>query len=211
MWEVLCVYREVQVLEKAAAKSRKAIKRVAIVSYDEKPGIQAIATTAPDLPPKPGVHATFARDYEYKRHGTLSLLAGIDLLTGKVHAIVRDRHRSREFIEFLKRLDAAYPASTAPRSSLILDNHSAAHIERNKSRLARRSTAWTLRVYLHAQAWFVAQPHRGLLLQISPARVLRHIRVTSKHELKERIMAGIDDVNRHPVIHTWSYKLAEAA
>ena len=75
--------------------SRKAIKRVAIVSYDEKPGIQAIATTAPDLPPKPGVHATFARDYEYKRHGTLSLLAGIDLLTGKVHALVRDRHRSR--------------------------------------------------------------------------------------------------------------------
>ena len=64
---------------------------------------------------KPGVHATFARDYEYKRHGTLSLLAGIDLLTGKVHALVRDRHRSREFIEFLKCLDAAYPAR--PRSS----------------------------------------------------------------------------------------------
>jgi hypothetical protein len=41
--------------------------------------------------------------------------------------------------------------------------------------------------------------------------LLRHIRVTSKHELKERIMAGIDDVNRHPVIHIWSYKLAEAA
>src|SRR3979490_2688841 len=48
MEEVLCVYCEVQVLKKAAAKSRKAIKRVAIVSYDEKPGIQAIATTAPD-------------------------------------------------------------------------------------------------------------------------------------------------------------------
>src|SRR5712675_602934 len=127
MAEDLCVYREVQVLKRAAAKSRKAIKRVAIVSYDEKPGIQAIATTAPDLPPKPGVHATFARDYEYKRHGTLSLLAGIDLLTGKVHALVRDRHRSREFIEFLKRLDAAYPAGTAIK--LILDNHSA-HISR---------------------------------------------------------------------------------
>src|ERR1700749_5125280 len=98
MAEVLCVYREVQVLKKAAAKSCKAIKRVAIVSYDEKPGIQAIATTAPDLPPKPGVHATFARDYEYKRHGTLSLLAGIDLLTGKVQELVRDRHASRAFI-----------------------------------------------------------------------------------------------------------------
>src|ERR1700732_4957518 len=75
MAEVLCVYREVQVLKKAAAKSKRPGKPVAIVSYDEQPGIEAIATTAPDLPPKPGVHATFARDYEYKRHGTLSLLA----------------------------------------------------------------------------------------------------------------------------------------
>jgi hypothetical protein len=94
--EVLCVYRKVQVLKKAAALSKKLGKPVAIVSYDEKLGIQAIATMAPDLPPEPGVYASFARDYEYKRHGTLSLLAGIDLLTGKIHALVRDRHRSRE-------------------------------------------------------------------------------------------------------------------
>jgi hypothetical protein len=53
MADVLCVYREVQVLKKAA-KSKKPGKPVAIVSYDEKPGIQAIATTAPDLSPKPG-------------------------------------------------------------------------------------------------------------------------------------------------------------
>ncbi len=66
-----------------------------MVSYDEKPGIQAIATTAPDLPPVPSVHATFAREHEYKRHGTLSLLAGIDLLTGNVHALVRDRQERR--------------------------------------------------------------------------------------------------------------------
>jgi hypothetical protein len=101
-------------------QTQKPRKPVAIVSCDEKPGIQAIATTAPDLPPQPGVHPTFARDHEYKRHGTLSLLAGIDLLTGKVHALVRDRHRSREFIELLKLLDAAYPADTAIK--LILDN-----------------------------------------------------------------------------------------
>ena len=69
MAQVLCVYREVQVLKKAAAKSNKSAKSAAIVSYDEKPGIQAIATTAPDLPPVPSVHATFARDHEYKRHG----------------------------------------------------------------------------------------------------------------------------------------------
>src|ERR1700757_2008122 len=147
MAEVLCVYREVQVLKRAAAKSHKAIKRVAIVSYDEKPGIQAIATTAPDLPPKPGVHTSFARDYEYKRHGTLSLLAGIDLLTGKVHALVKDRHRSREFVEFLKLLDAAYPADTAIK--LILDNHSA-HISKE------------------TKAWIAAQPEGRFEFTFTP-------------------------------------------
>ena len=84
MAEVLCVYREVKLLkETAAASKKKPSDAVAIVSYDEKPGIQAIATTAADLPPEPGVHATFARDHEYKRHGTVSLLAGIDLLTAR--------------------------------------------------------------------------------------------------------------------------------
>src|SRR5271166_3221414 len=127
MAEVLCVYRQVKILKKAAAASNKKPTEVAIISYDEKPGIQAIETTAPDLPPEPGVHATFAREHEYKRHGTVSLLAGIDLVTGKVHALVKDRHRSREFIEFLKLADAAYPAHTAIK--LILDNHSA-HISK---------------------------------------------------------------------------------
>jgi len=206
MAEVLCVYREVQVLKKTA-KSKKPGKSVAIVSYDEKPGIQAIATTAPDLPPKPGIHATFARDHEYKRHGTLSLLAGIDLLTGKVHALVRDRHRSREFIEFLKLLDAAYPASTAIK--LILDNHSA-HI-------SRETRAW-LATRPAGRFDFTFTPKHGSWLNLIEGffskfarSVLRHIRVASKQELRERIMAGIEDINRYPVIHTWSYKLAEAA
>jgi transposase len=207
MAEVLCVYREVEVLKKAPAKSKRRGKRVAIVSYDEKPGIQAIATTAPDLPPEPGIYPTFARDHEYKRYGTLCLLAGIDLLTGKVHALVRDRHRSREFIEFLKLLDTAYPAHTTIK--LVLDNHSA-HI-------SRETRAWlTSRPADRFQLTFT--PKHGSWLNLIEGffskfarSVLRHIRVTSKHELKERIMAGIDDVNRHPVIHTWSYKLAEAA
>jgi transposase len=207
MAEVLCVYREVQVLKKAAAKSKKPGKPVAIVSYDEKPGIQAIATTAADLPPKPGVYASFARDYEYKRHGTLSLLAGIDLLTGKVHALVKDRHRSREFIEFLKLLDTAYPARTAIK--LILDNHSA-HI-------SRETRTW-LATRPPDRFEFTFTPKHGSWLNLVEGffskfarSVLRHIRVASKRELKQRIMAGIEDVNRSPVIHTWSYKLAEAA
>ena len=75
MAEVLCVYREVAVLKEAAAAETEPRKPVVVVSYDEKPGIQAIATTGPDLPPKPGVYPSFTRDHEYKRHGTLSLLA----------------------------------------------------------------------------------------------------------------------------------------
>jgi transposase len=72
-----------------------------------------------------------------KRHGTVSLLAGIDLLTGKVHALVRDHHCSREFVEFLKLLDAAYPANTAIK--LTLNNHSAHISKETKSWLADQS------------------------------------------------------------------------
>ena len=208
MAEVLCVYREVAILKgNAAATTKKPSKPVAIVSYDEKPGIQAIATTAPDLPPQPGAYASFARDYEYKRHGTVSLLAGIDLLTGQVHALVKDRHRSREFIEFLKLLNAAYSADTAIK--LILDNHSA-HI-------SKETRAW-LAAQPEGRFQFTFTPKHGSWLNLIEGffskltrSVLRHIRVTSKQELKERIMAAMDYFNQNPVVHTWSYKLDQAA
>ena len=211
MAEVLCVYRKVEVLKKSAAAAAKRNKppseEVAILSYDEKPGIQAIATPAPDLPPEPGRRPSLAREFEYKRHGTVSLLAGIDLLTGKVHALVKDRHRSREFVEFLKLLDTAYPSRTAIK--LILDNHSA-HISKE------------------TKAWLAAQPDGRFELTFTPKHgswlnliegffskfarsVLRHIRVASKQELKDRVMAAMDFFNQNPVVHTWSYKLNKAA
>jgi transposase len=208
MAEVLCVYRQVKILKKAAARTKtKPSGAVAIVSYDEKPGIQAIATTAPDLPPVPGVHAGFAREHEYKRHGTVSLLAGIDLVTGKVHSLVTDRHRSREFIEFLKLLDAAYPAATAIK--LILDNHSA-HI-------SKETRAWLADQSEH-RFEFTFTPKHGSWLNLIEGffsklarSVLRHIRVASKQELKDRLMAAMDYFNRDPIVHTWTYKLDKAA
>jgi transposase len=208
MAEVLCVYRKVKLLKKeAAAAKKKPSDAVAVISYDEKPGIQALATTAPDRPPQPGVYATFARDHEYKRHGTVSLLAGIDLLTGKVHALVKDRHRSREFIEFLTLLDAAYPARTAIH--LILDNHSA-HI-------SRETRAW-LAEQPAGRFEFTFTPKHGSRLNLVEGffsklarSVLRHIRVASKQELKERLVAAIDYFNDDPVVHTWTHKLDKAA
>jgi transposase len=206
MAEVLCVYRKVKVLRRAAAKTTPS-DAVAIVSYDEKPGIQAIATTGPDLPPVPGTHATFAREHEYKRHGTVSLLAGIDLVTGKVHALVKDRHRSREFIEFLKLIDAAYPAATAIK--LILDNHSA-HI-------SKETRAWLAEQPAH-RFEFTFTPKHGSWLNLIEGffsklarSVLRHIRVASKQELKDRVMAAMEYFNQQPVVHTWTYKLDKAA
>jgi transposase len=203
MAEVLCVYREVAVLRESEAVP----SNVAIISYDEKPGIQAISSTGPDLPPQPGSHASWARDHEYKRHGTLSLLAGIDLITGKVHACVEDRHRSREFVGFLRKLDATYPTDTAIK--LILDNHSA-HVSKETKR------------------WLAAQPEGRFTLVFTPKHgswlnlvegffskmarsMLRRIRVASKNELKARILAYLDGLNQEPVIHTWTYKIDTAA
>src|SRR5207302_3355560 len=118
MAEILCVYRQVAMLraegEKSGGQDGGDGGTLAIVSYDEKPGIQAIATTAPDRPPLPGTSPTVMRDPEYKRHGTLTLMAGIDLLTGHVHALVQERHRSREFIEFSS--SSMPPISPTPRS-----------------------------------------------------------------------------------------------
>ena len=211
MAEILCVYRQVAVLREpgqgAASAAEGTDGSQAIISYDEKPGIQAIGTTAPDLPPLPGRSPTVMRDHEYKRHGTVTLMAGIDLLSGHVHALVKDRHRSREFIEFLELLDTAYPADTA--IEIILDNHSA-HVSRETT------------------AWLAAQPPGRFTFTFTPTHaswlnliegffsklvrsMLRHIRVASKHELKKRLLAFIDDLNREPILHSWRYKIDNAA
>ena len=212
MAEILCVYRQVAMLraqqQGAANGAAEGIEgSQAIISYDEKPGIQALATTAPDLPPLPGRSPTVMRDHEYKRHGTVTLMAGIDLVSGHIHALVKDRHRSREFIEFLKLVDAAYPADTA--IEIILDNHSA-HV-------SRETTAWLAAQPL-GRFTFTFTPTHGSWLNLIEGffsklarSVLRQIRVVSKQELRERLMAFIDDVNRDPIPHTWSYKIKKAA
>lgn len=207
MAEVLCVYREVALLKQAGEGQDGETPAVAIISYDEKPGIQALATTAPDRPPEPARHETVARDHEYVRLGTLSLLAGIDLMTGVVHASVEERHRSREFVEFLKRLDAAYPTATAIK--IILDNHSA-HI-------SKETKAW-LAEQPERRFTFVFTPKHGSWLNLVEGffsklarSVLRQIRVASRQELRQRILAAIDQINSEPVVHKWTYKIAEAS
>ena len=204
MAEVLCVYREVQVLKKAA-KSQKPRQPVAILSYDEKQESRPLQRPRPICRPSPASMRLWRRDHEYKRHGTLSLLAGIDLLTGRVHALVRDRYRSREFIEFLKLLDAAYPASTAIK--LILDNHSAHISKQTRSWLATRPSGRFV---------FTFTPIHGSWLSSrasSPSLPARSCVTSGWHPSRSSGSASwpVSRMSRHPVIHTWSYRLAEAA
>src|ERR1039458_7195964 len=132
MKDILLVYQEVALQNERQADGVAA--RIVTVSVDEKPGLQALANTAPDLPPVARKHPTVGRDHEYKRLGTCSILAALDLHDGHVTARVERRHRSREFIDLLKDLDARHPADCTIR--LVLDNHSAHISEETRAFLA---------------------------------------------------------------------------
>lgn len=198
MKQVLHVYKKVELWRSTGTPPEFA----AVLSYDEKPGIQAIENTAPDLPPVSGKHPAVGRDHEYIRHGTVSLLAGIDLLSGEVLGLVRDRHRSSEFVEFLRMTDAHYPADA--RIRLVLDNHSA-HISREtRGYLATVPNRFE----------FIFTPKHGSWLNLIESffgkmarNLLRGIRVKSAEELKARIELYLQEVNEEPVVFRWKYKL----
>ena len=142
---------------------------------------------------------SLAVDYEYVRHGTVSILAGIDLNSGHIFAHTEDRHRSVEFIALLKDIDAYYPPEAIIR--VVLDNHSA-HI--SKETMAYLATRPGRFEYVHT-------PKHGSWLNLiecvfsKMARTfLRHIRVASLDELKTRILKGIDEMNQLPVVFRWN-------
>lgn len=199
MREVLMVYQEVMLQNRAQAAADTAPPpSIITVSIDEKPGVQAIENTAPDLPPVPAKHPQIARDHEYIRHGTLSILASLDLHDGHVVARVEERHRSREFVGLLKDLDAYYPPDVTLR--IILDNHSAHISKETRAYLASKPNRFQ---YVHT-------PKHGSWLNLvetlfgKMARTfLKQIRVKSKAELKERILRGIAEINAAPVVHRW--------
>ena len=175
---------------------------ITVISYDEKPGIQALQNLAPDLPPVRGRHRSNGRDYEYKRHGTVSLLAGIDLLTGMAHGIVRDRHRSSEFVEFLGLLDESYAPGVHIR--VVLDNHTVHGSKETLAYLATRPGRFE----------FIFTPKHGSWLNLVEAffakmakTMLRGIRVRSKAELRERIEMWLLELNEDPVVFRWKHGL----
>ena len=174
---------------------------VHVLSYDEKPGIQAIATTSEDLLPDER-HSTISRDYEYKRLGTLSLLAGIDLQTGEAIPLVSETHNSKDYIEFLKILDSKYPEGDKIR--IVLDNLKVHTSEETRKYLAT----------VPGRFEFVFTPKHGSWLNMVEGffgkmtkQMLRGIRVKSKAELVDRIYLYFAEVNAEPVVFHWKYNL----
>lgn len=174
-----------------------------VLSYDEKPGIQAIATTSEDLMPNED-HPTISRDYEYRRLGTVSLLAGIDLQTGEAIPLVRESHNSRDYIGFLKLLDDKYPKGDKIR--LVLDN-----LKIHSSEDTRRYLAT-----VPGRFEFVFTPKHGSWLNLIEGffskmtrQMLKGIRVSSKEELVIRIYRYFEEVNAEPVVYHWRYRLDE--
>lgn len=188
MVQVLHVYKEVELLKTSLENAQE--QTLAILTYDEKLGIQAIKNTSPDLPPLPVGHRSISRDYEYQRLGTVSLLASMDLITGQVHGHVQNRHRSREFIEHLKYLDAFYPKDL--KIKMILDNHSA-HISRETKQYLKS---------VPNRFEFIFTPTHGSWLNMIETffskmsrSFLRGIRVDSIEELKKRIELYLKEIN----------------
>lgn len=174
---------------------------VHVLSYDEKPGIQAIATTSEDLRPDKD-HSTISRDYEYKRLGTVSLLAAIDLQTGEAMPLVRDKHSSKEYIEFLQMLDQKYPKGDKIR--IVLDN-----LKVHTSDATRKYLAT-----IPGRFEFVFTPKHGSWLNMIEGffskmtrQMLRGIRVKTKEELITRIYKYFDEANEEPVVFHWKYNL----
>jgi transposase len=206
MRQVLYVYKLVEWTNQKMADDEQYRPDVITISYDEKPGIQALGGTVEDFTPIPGKYRTVQRDYEYVRHGTVSLLAGIDLHDGTVTALVRDSHKSSDFIEFLKALDSRYPDDVNLR--IILDNHSSHISKETRLYLQNKPLRFT----------FVFTPKHGSWLNLVEGffgklahTALRGIRVDSKSELKRRILLAIEEINRAPVVHHWTYKMDETA
>ena len=206
MHDVLLVYKQVslQFDENGDIMIPENEPMVHTVSCDEKPGIQAIATTGADLRPTTETGCVY-RDAEYKRLGTLSLLAGIDLLTGIAVPVVSETHKSSDFITLLKKLDEMYPKGDIVR--IVCDNHSA-----HKSKETRNY----LSTLAEGRFVFVFTPKHGSWLNLVESffskmtkQMLKGIRVQSKQELEERIYLYFEEVNKEPVVYHWTYKLDE--
>jgi transposase len=163
-----------------------------VLSVDEKTQIQALDRTQPMLQLRPG--QIERRTHDYKRHGTTSLYAAFDILTGKVIGRTTKRHRAKEFLDFLRQIDRSTPSEL--ELHLVLDNSSTHKTPEVKTWLAKHprfvlhftptSASWLNAV----EGWFSQLErraiHRGVFTSVKELRseIHRFIKVHNSESAK---------------------------
>jgi len=173
-----------------------------LLCFDEKPGLQIIERLYPDLPLQPG--RLTLRESDYIRHGTLDLLAALNVRTGKVVGRCYPRHRAVELVDFLDRLDHALPQADYGVLHLVSDNSS--------TRTAPETQDW-MAAHPARLVWHFLPTHASWLNQIEiwfsllQRKCLARASWCDYTELERHVLAFIRTYNRlsaHPF--RWTYK-----
>ena len=152
----------------------------------------------------PGYHTAEGRDGGHRRLASVTLSAGLDLRTGRIHRAVEERHGSRQFVRFLCRLKRAYPAEI--RIRLVLDKRVACVTPATSAYLGTRANRFE----------FIFAPAQGSWLNLVESvfahltsTLLRGIQVESQEQLKQRVEEATDRFNQAPLASKWPYRLDE--
>jgi transposase len=167
-----------------------------VFCVDEKTSIQALDRTQPGLPIKKGRAETMTHDY--KRHGTSTLFAALEVQTGQVIGQCKKRHRHQEFLSFLKEVERQTPPDKALH--LIVDNYATHKHEKVKNWLKRNK-----RVELHfiptSSSWLnLVERFFGIITE----KQIRRGVFSSVTELEEKIMQFIESHNESPKPFVWT-------
>jgi transposase len=167
-----------------------------VLSVDEKSQIQALDRTQPGLPMKKGRAGTMTHDY--KRHGTTTLFAALNVLDGTVIGRNMQRHRHQEFIRFLNTIEAQVPAGKAVH--VILDNYAAHKHPKVRAWLARHER-FSFHFTPTSCSWLNAV--EGFFAKLSSRRLKRGV-FRSVVDLQAAINRFVNETNRTPKPFTWT-------
>jgi transposase len=167
-----------------------------VLSVDEKSQIQALDRTQPGLPMKKGRAGTMTHDY--KRHGTTTLFAALDVLEGKVIGRCMQRHRHQEFIRFLNAVEREVPAGKIVHA--IVDNYATHKHPKGRAWLARHPR-WTFHFTPTSASWLNAV--EGYFAKLTKRRLKRGV-FRSIIDLQAAINRFVADTNDDPRPFTWT-------
>ena len=167
-----------------------------VLSVDEKSQIQALDRTQPGLPMKKGRAGTMTHDY--KRHGTTTLFAALNVLDGTVIGKNMQRHRHQEFIRFLNTIETQVPVGKVVH--VILDNY-AAHKHPKVRAWLHRNPRFTFHFVPTSCSWLNAV--EGFFAKLSKQRLKRGV-FRSVYELQIAINRFVQETNQMPKPFTWT-------